>query len=103
MDRERVAFLSLSADQAFTLEDTVLPFAKEHELPFPVHVMDFVDPDPALLAETLGVSETGWDGALPATFVLDRDGKLVKHWFEEVKSGELEAAVEPLVDNRAAL
>ena len=93
MDPERVAFLSLSADQAFTLEDTIQPFAKDHELPFPVHVMDFDDPDPVLLAQMLGVSETGWDGALPATFVLDPNHKLVQHWFEELKPGELEAAV----------
>jgi peroxiredoxin len=96
MDSERVAFLSLSADQAYTLEDTVQPFAKERKLPFPVYVMDFTDPDPVLLAKMLGVSETKWDGALPATFVLDQDRKLVRHWFEEVKPGELQATVESL-------
>jgi thiol-disulfide isomerase/thioredoxin len=93
MDTETTAFLSLSADGSFALEETVIPFAKARTLPFPVFVLDFKDPDPLILASMLGVSETGWDGVLPATFLFDRERKLARHWFEEVKPGELEAAI----------
>jgi thiol-disulfide isomerase/thioredoxin len=98
MNTETTAFLSLSADGSFALEDTVIPFAKARSLPFPVHVLDFKDPDPLILADMLGVSETGWDGVLPATFLFDWERTLAQHWFEELKPGELEAAIKPLAD-----
>lgn len=93
MDAETTAFLSLSADGPRFIDEAVVPFVAEHKLPFPVYALDFDDPDPLILAAILGVEETGWDGALPATFLIDRDGMLVKHWFEEIKPGALEAAV----------
>ncbi|MCL4691273.1 MAG: TlpA family protein disulfide reductase [Candidatus Hydrogenedentes bacterium] len=93
MNSESTAFLSLSADGPRFIDDAVVPFVKEHNLPFPVYALDFEDPDPLILAGMLGVEETGWDGALPATFLFNRERKLVKHWFEEIKPGELEAAV----------
>ncbi len=99
MDRDRVVFLSLSADMVYSLDDTVKPFVKEHTLPFPVHVLDFKDPDPVKLAAMIGASESGFDGTLPLTVVLDPDGKLVKYWMEEVTPGELEAAVTRLTGN----
>lgn len=93
MDPESTAFLSISADGPRFIDDSVVPFVTEHSLPFPVYALEFDDPDPLILAGMLGVQETGWDGALPATFVIGRDGTLVKHWFEEIKPEDLKAAV----------
>lgn len=92
---ESVAFLSLSADAEYSIDEAVKPFMKDHALPFPVQVISAVDPK--VLKQLIGAETTTWDGELPATFVLDRDHKLVKHWLEEVKPGELEETIKPLL------
>lgn len=94
-DPEAVAFLSLSADAEYSIDEAVKPFMKDHALPFPVQVISAVDPK--VLKQLIGAETTSWDGELPATFVLDRDRKLVKHWLEEVKPGELEETIKPLL------
>lgn len=88
-DPQRVEFVSLNADPAYSIEDTVKPFVAEKGLPFPVHVLDGLPPDE--LGAILGAAD--WGGELPATFVLDAAGVLKKHWFERVHLKDLEAAV----------
>ncbi len=90
-DPQRIEFLSLSADGAYTLEDAVKPFVAEKQLPFPVYVLDELPPDE--LVKLIGAGESGWDGELPATFVLDATGALKKHWLERVHLSDLTAAV----------
>ncbi|MCC6695134.1 MAG: TlpA family protein disulfide reductase [Candidatus Hydrogenedentes bacterium] len=99
-DPEAVAFLSLSADAEYSIDEAVKPFMKDHALPFPVQVISAVDPK--VLKQLIGAESTTWDGELPATFVLDRDRKLVKHWLEEVKPGELEETIKPLLASASA-
>jgi thiol-disulfide isomerase/thioredoxin len=86
-----IAFLSLSADMVRDMDSAVRPFAKDHALPFPVYVLDGLPPEET--AAILGVTGTGWDGALPATFILDANGALVKDWQESVTKAEIEAAL----------
>jgi len=90
-DPQRIEFLSLSADGAYTLEDAVKPFVAEKQLPFPVYVLDELPPNE--LVKLIGVGGSGWDGELPATFVLDATGTLKKHWLERVHLSDLTAAV----------
>lgn len=90
-DPNKVAFLSLSADPGYSIEDAVKPFAVEKKLPFPVYVLQSLPPD--RLAEILGVTSTGWSGELPATFILDANGALKKAWLERVHLEDLNTAV----------
>lgn len=71
-DRAKVAFLSLSADDPSTLDTAVRKFHREHALPFDVHVLAERDPD--ALETALG---TEISGALPATIIYDRHGRVV--------------------------
>lgn len=88
MDRSQVDFLSVSTDHPSTVAEVVTPFVKERALPFPVHVFDGMPDD---LSSAVDVGD--WTSAVPATFVYDRDGKLVKAWNEEVTRAIVEAAV----------
>jgi thiol-disulfide isomerase/thioredoxin len=97
MDRDKVAFLSISADMPYSVDETVKPFVAERNIAFPVAVLNFDDPDPDILAAMLGVSDTGWDGTLPATFVFDRNRDLQAHISQELEPGQLEKLVEPLL------
>ncbi|MFA6243323.1 MAG: TlpA disulfide reductase family protein [Candidatus Hydrogenedentales bacterium] len=87
-------FLSLSADLSYEVEQTVKLFMRDKKVPFPVYVLDSLPPD--VLAKMLNVEESKWDGPLPATFLLDKDGVMKQFWFEEVTSEELTKAVASL-------
>jgi len=67
-------------------EDDVAAFLRDHRVPFPVHMLDASSPDELL--ET-GDWPTGWDGALPATFLFDANGKLLNEWLGEVTADTL--------------
>ncbi|MBN2310320.1 MAG: TlpA family protein disulfide reductase [Candidatus Hydrogenedentes bacterium] len=90
-----LAFVSLSADLAAGTSEQVAPFAEEHAIPFAIHVLDGIPPDE--VAALLGVAETDWDGALPATFLFDAAGALRQSWFTAVDYAALDAAIRPLL------
>lgn len=85
---EGLRFFSLSVDHPDTIADRVEPFVHKKELPFPVRVL--TEQTPENVGKALGVE---WSGAVPATFLFDKDGKLAKSWFEEVTGRDLEAAL----------
>lgn len=87
-----VTFLSLSVDHPATIEDAVEPFVDKHDLPFTVYVVD--EQDPAAIAEKTGLEMTG---AVPTTWVIDRDGNPVRAWVEETTAAELHEAIQPLL------
>lgn len=94
-DDERVAFFSVSVDHPDTLESAVRPFVQERELPFPVLVAGGTDPSD--VAAAIGES-VDWQGAVPATFVLDPQGAIQAQWLQELTAEQLGAAVAPLLD-----
>ena len=89
-----IGFVSLSADLHYEFEETVVPFVAEHRLPFPVWVQHGVPPE--TLIALLDVAGTKWDGPLPATFVFDSAGNLVKFWQERVTFDLLEKTISDL-------
>jgi len=91
MDTEFTTFISASVDHPDTVEDAVVPFMNEHEIPFPVEVINGT-PDDIIDAMDVG----DWVGAVPGTFIYDQQGKLVKSWNQEITREDVEAAIEPL-------
>lgn len=87
-----VVFVSVSVDQPDLIGESVRPFVKKHALPFAVLVLD--ESAPERVGKALGVD---WDGAVPATFVFDKDGALRKAWYKEIALGDLAGAVDPLL------
>lgn len=73
MDREKTAFLSVSADDLSTKEDAVLPFMKDLRIPFPVYLLDSRDPDDFATALRTEIS-----GGLPTTIFYDKSGNVAK-------------------------
>lgn len=85
---EGIRFVSVSVDHPDTIDERVKPFVQKKGLPFPVHVL--TEHSPENIAKALGVE---WSGAVPATFLFNKDGKLAKSWFEEITGRDLEAAL----------
>jgi len=73
----RAAFISVSVDHPDTIEERVRPFVREHALPFPVHVLR--DRSAQTIGRALGLE---WHGEVPATIILDAQGRVIRHRFE---------------------
>jgi peroxiredoxin len=67
-----VRTVSISTDEKSDLEGAVLPFLKKQKAEFESFLSDADDPQ-----ELIDVVDKNWSGALPATFVFDKQGKLV--------------------------
>jgi peroxiredoxin len=86
-----VRFVSVSVDHPDTLDERVKPFFQQNALPFSVHVLS--ERSPGNVSKALGVE---WTGAVPATLLFDKNGKLVQSWFEETTRRDLEKAADSL-------
>ncbi len=87
-------FLSVTLDEVADKAKAV-DFLKEMKATMPVVLLNVNDPEPAIHA----VDEK-WDGALPATFLYDREGKVVFKYFGKIKPAELRAAIDKAVGSK---
>jgi len=87
-------FLSVTLDDVADKTKAV-DFLKEMKATMPVVLLNVNDPEPAIHA----VDEK-WDGAMPATFLYDREGKLVFKYFGKIKPAELRAAIDKEVGRK---
>jgi thiol-disulfide isomerase/thioredoxin len=89
---KRLNFVAVSLDEVSELKTTVPKFLKEMKATMPAVLLNVNDPEPAIKA----VDEK-WDGQLPATFLYDRDGKVVFKHFGRIQPDELRAAIDKQV------
>ena len=87
-------FLSITLDEVSD-KSRAADFLKEMKATMSVVLLNVNDPEPAIHA----VDEK-WDGALPATFLYDREGKLVFKYFGKIKPAELRAAIDKEVGSK---
>lgn len=84
---ERVRFVGLSGDVEAQRETKLIPFLKEKGVPYPNYLLD-VDAD-ALITSL----SKEWSGAFPATFLVAKDGTIVREILTEVNEAELREAI----------
>jgi peroxiredoxin len=84
-----VRFVGISADDVSDLQLKVVPFVKERKVKFDIFIQDVEDPQ-----EMIDVVDKKWGGELPATFVYDRQGKLVFTRFGIIDRDQLIQAIE---------
>jgi len=84
-----VRFVHISADDSTDLKSKVIPFLKEQKAQSDQFLQDTEDPQ-----EMIDVVFKEWSGALPATFVYDRQGKMVHHQFGIVDRDQMIELIE---------
>lgn len=82
-------FVAVSLDEVADIKTKVEPFLKEMKATMPVVLLNVNDPEPAIHA----VDPT-WQGDMPATFLYDKDGKVVFKHFGRIKPDELRSAID---------
>lgn len=83
--------VAISADEP-EQEAQAKAFAEQTKMPPPLFIRRAKDDDKFIQAV-----DPKWSGALPASFLYDRQGRKVKAFFGEVDLKELEAAVQKLL------
>jgi len=84
-------FVAVSLDDVTDIKMKVEPFLKEMKATMPVVLLNVNDPEPAIHAV-----DPNWQGDMPATFLYDKDGKVVFKHFGRVKPDELRSAIDKL-------
>ncbi len=88
-------FVAVSLDDVTDIKTAVPQFLKEMKASMPVVLLNVNDPEPAIKAV-----DAAWDGQLPATFLYDKDGKVVFRHFGRIQPTELRAAIDKVTSNK---
>ena len=88
-------FVAISLDDISDIKTAVPKFLKEMKAEMPVVLLNVNDPEPAIKAV-----DAAWDGQLPATFLYDKDGKVVFKHFGKIDAVELRAAIDKILSNK---
>src|SRR5882724_12035162 len=85
-------FVAVSLDDITDIKIAVPKFLNEMKATMPVVLLNVNDPEPAIKAV-----DDKWDGELPATFLYDKDGKVIFRHFGKIKPDELRAALDKVI------
>src|SRR5437660_9118696 len=88
-------FVAISLDDVTDIRTVVPQFLKEMKATMPVVLLNVIDPELAIKAV-----DPNWDGQLPATFLYDKENKLVFRHFGRIKADELRAALDKEVGSK---
>jgi thiol-disulfide isomerase/thioredoxin len=88
-------FVTVSLDDVSEIGTEVPKFLKEMKATMPTVLLNVNDPEPAIKSV-----DAAWDGQLPATFLYDKDGKVVFRHFGKIKPDELRAAIDKEVNRK---
>ncbi|HEY3175237.1 MAG TPA: TlpA disulfide reductase family protein [Candidatus Polarisedimenticolia bacterium] len=86
--------IAISMDMASALEGAVIPFLDAQGASFPAYIRDASAENDE---DFINAVDKEWSGSLPATFVYDREGRLVKRIIGPTSFVQLKAAVTPLL------
>jgi thiol-disulfide isomerase/thioredoxin len=88
-------FVAISLDEIGDVKTKVEPFLKEMKAAMPVVLLNVKDAEPAI-----HTVDPNWQGDMPATFLYDKDGKVVFKHFGRIKPDELRDAIDKLVGGK---
>jgi len=88
-------FVAISLDDVTDVKTKVEPFLKEMKATMPVVLLNVNDPEPAI-----HTVDPTWQGDMPATFLYDRDGKVIFKHFGRIKPDELRSIIDKQVGGK---
>jgi len=88
-------FIAFSLDDITDIKSEVPKFLSQMKATMPVVLLNVKDPEPAIK-----VVDPTWDGQLPATFLYDKDGKIVFKHFGKIKPDELRVAIDKQISSK---
>ena len=92
-ERRGLQMLFVSADSPKRIHQDVHPFLRRMKVTFPTYIKETRDDEGFIKALS-----RRWSGALPATFIFDRNGKLIHTLIDAQSFKDLSRLVEPLLE-----
>ncbi len=87
----RLSMVGFSVDFPDQTEKVVKPFVQKYKIPYPIYVADPDDQD-----TLINYFSKAWSGAVPATFLYDKKGNLVRAHFGKMNYAEMEEFIKPV-------
>ena len=72
--KTKIDFVGISVDFPEEIDSKVIPFLEKHNAGFTNFIVDVKDPD-----HFINLLNKEWSGAIPATFLYDKNGKQLKY------------------------
>ena len=88
-------FVAVSLDDVAEIKTEVPKFLKSMNATMPNVLLNVNDPEPAI-----HLMDPNWQGDMPATFLYDKEGKVVFKHFGRIKPDELRAALDKQVGSK---
>jgi thiol-disulfide isomerase/thioredoxin len=88
-------FAAVSLDDRTELTTGVPAFLRQMRAQVPAYLLVAEDPEPAIV-----YMDADWSGSLPATFLIDGQGKVAYKHFGRIKVRELRAAIDQVLAQR---
>ena len=82
----------ISVDDQKRMRRDVQPFLRKMKVTFPTYIKQTKDDE-----VFMNILSPEWRGALPATFIFDRDGKLVQSYVDATTYAEVSSALQSLL------
>ena len=87
-------FIAISLDDLAGLKTAVPKFLREMKAKMQVYLLNVADPEPVINSV-----DREWGGAMPATFLYNKEGEVVYKHFGRIKTDELRSAIEKVMSN----
>lgn len=88
-------FVAVSLDDVAEIKTEVPKFLKSMNATMPNVLLNINDPEPAI-----HLIDPNWQGDMPATFLYDKEGKVVFKHFGRIKPDELRAALDKVMSGK---
>ena len=89
----KVKFIGISVDDVDVLNSKVIPFLKDQNAKFDNYLLKVSDPE-----DFINVLNKDWNGAIPATFLYDKNGKQKTVLIGMQSYKEFENAIKKVID-----
>jgi len=90
---EGFVILFISVDVPDDLDSKVIPFLKNQNVDFTSYYNNFDKPE-----ELINYVDKDWQGAIPSTYIYDKDGNLTKHILGSTGYSEFEKEIQKNLD-----
>ena len=91
--KDKVRVLGISVDDSEVLDSKVIPFIKSQKADFEIYLLKVVEPE-----DFINLLNKKWSGAIPATFIYDKDGNQKEMLIGEQSYESFEEAIKKVIE-----
>lgn len=91
--RNEIRFIGISADDVDELDSKVIPFLKNQNAQFENYLIKVREPE-----DFINLLDKDWSGAIPATFIYDKNGKQTEVLIGKQSFEEFEKAIKKVIN-----